>query len=102
MAACSFIEEMENSLNVSVTWGRLHESRDSVARRFARMLQDLAAVHPALADWKKLGGPHGKPPQPFCAMPPDIDELVGIFTEGRYFTDIGHEPMPNLGYTAVA
>lgn len=102
MAAYSFIEEMENGFTVEVAWGRLHESMESVARRFARMLQDLAAIHPALADWKKLGGPRRKPPRPFCAMPPDIDELVRIFTEGRYFTDIGREPMPNLGYTAVA
>jgi hypothetical protein len=32
--------------------------------------------------------------KPFCTVPPKIDGLKEIFDKGRFYTDVGHEPMP--------
>jgi hypothetical protein len=78
------------------------ESPRSCATRFARMLSGLVLLHPAFGRWNQQGYTEAEWSVPFCAMPPNIDELKSIFEKGRHYKDITHELMPEAGFSASA
>jgi hypothetical protein len=82
--------------------GALGVVTEACARRLARMLGQLASLHPIFANWKKKGRTRAKAQAPFCSMPPRVEELTGIFEKARHYTDATHELMPKLGYSVNA
>lgn len=78
------------------------ESTQACAIRLARMLNGAAAIHPAFRHWNRQGYTETEWNVPFCTMPPRVEELTAIFEKGRHYTDVSHELMPQLGYSASA
>ncbi len=85
-----------------VHWRDRPESRQSCARRLARMLEGLADAHPAFARWNKQAKSRAAADKPAWAMPPDIDELITVFEKGRQYKEVPREPWPELGYSVAA
>jgi hypothetical protein len=93
-----------NPVSYSITtYGRPREetTRDC-AVRMARMLTGLAALHPAFARWYQQAWTLEEAFVPFCKMPPQVEELTQVFEDGRHFTDLSNELMPDLGYSVNA
>jgi hypothetical protein len=66
------------------------------------MFTGLAEAHPAFAHWNRKANSRAAANKPFCAMPPNVDELTEIFEKGRRFKDVPREPWPELGYSVYA
>ncbi len=88
--------------DIALRWGAREESTHSCAVRLARMLDSLAAIHPAFRKWNRQGYNEEQWNKPFCVMPPDVDELTDIFERSRQYTDTSRELMPDLGFSASA
>jgi hypothetical protein len=78
------------------------ESPRSCATRLARILSGLVLIHPAFGRWNQQGHTGSEWSVPFCAMPPNIDELTSIFEKGRHYRDITHELMSEAGFSVSA
>jgi hypothetical protein len=57
------------------------ETLSSCVKRFARMLEGLAAIHPAFRQWKKQGHTRAEANRTFCKMPPQPDELARVLAD---------------------
>jgi hypothetical protein len=88
--------------HLTVRWAARDEPLTSCAMRMARMLNELAAIHPNLMDWRRQAKTKAAAYQRFCAMPPSLPELESILHHGRHFTSASHELSPELGYSAAA
>jgi hypothetical protein len=62
------------------------------------MLERLSAIHPAFAQWNKQAETRETANEPFCAMPPNVDELIQIFEKNRRYRDATGEAWPEIGY----
>jgi hypothetical protein len=83
-------------------WGPRPESTAVCAARLARMFTNLAETHPAFAHWNRKANSRAAANKPFCAMPPNLEELTGIFEKGRHFKDDPPDPWPEMGYSVHA
>jgi hypothetical protein len=63
---------------VNAFWGPREETAKVCANRLAKMLARLAQIHPVLGGWNKMADRRAEADAPFCAMPPQIDELTQI------------------------
>lgn len=84
--------------NVSVGWGARVESVDQAADRVAELVSALAALDPALSNWRDLGRSKreaiGKP-----MVTTNHADLVQRLLDGRHRTDIGRQIMEDMGYS---
>jgi hypothetical protein len=87
---------------LNVRWDVRDEQVSSCAKRLARMLEGLVAIHPNLADWRRKAKTRAAAYRPFCVMPPSIPELEAILLRGRHFASASKELIPDLGYTVAA
>jgi hypothetical protein len=61
------------------------------------MLIAFAPLHPAFARWNRKANSRAAANRPFCAMPPDIDDLARTFAKNPV-----HPGSPRSGYSAYA
>ncbi len=87
---------------VNAHWRARAESAAECAVRCARMLEGLAAAHPAFAHWNRKAWSRAAAFKPAWAMPPDIGELTRVFEKGRQYKDVPREPWPEMGYSVSA
>ncbi|MGH7034096.1 MAG: Imm52 family immunity protein [Stellaceae bacterium] len=66
------------------------------------MATALAAIHPAFARWNRKAHTARGANAPFCAMPPDIDELTKTIESRRHIADVSGEVMASLGFPFAA
>ena len=83
-------------------WGDRPESTSACAKRLARLFEELRQIHPAFARWFHKGDTSKEWNTPLCSVPPMIKELTSVFEGGRFYTDVGHDLMPDLGYSVDA
>lgn len=83
-------------------WGSRPESTAACAAHLARMFTGLAEIHPAFARWNRKANLRAAANKPFCAMPPNVEELTQIFEKGRHFKDDPPDPWPEMGYSVYA
>ena len=83
-------------------WGSRPESTSACAARLARMIEELRSVHPAFERWLHKGLTAKQWNKPLCSTPPKTEELTQVFEKGRFYTDVGHELMADLGYSVSA
>jgi hypothetical protein len=88
--------------HLSVRWIQRAEPLSRCAARFGNMLTGLAAIHPILSDWRRQADTKAAAYGPFCAMPPQLDELERILLGGRHFKSASRELTLELGYTVTA
>lgn len=87
---------------LSAFWGPRSENAAACATRLARMLTDLTTIHPAFTLWNRGGRSRATSNRPFCAMPPNLEELTGIFEKGLAHRDVPRDPWPEMGYSIGA
>ena len=66
------------------------------------MFEGLAATNSAFAHWYRKAMILAKSYKPFCAMPPQIDELAAIVQKGQHRKDVPPNPWPELGFSVYA
>jgi hypothetical protein len=66
------------------------------------MATALSAIHPAFARWNQQGDTARQAYRPFCAMPPELDELTKTIESGRHVADVSREVIAGLGYSVGA
>lgn len=87
---------------LSAFWTPRPEGAAACAARLARMFTGLAAIHPAFTRWNRGGRSRASANRPFCAMPPNLEELTGIFEKGLAHKDVPRDPWPEMGYSVSA
>src|SRR6185437_12661042 len=90
------------AFRIEGSWRSRPASTRDCAVRLARMLGDLATLHPAFANWNKKARTRAAANQPAWTVPPDVDDLTTVFERGRQFTDAPRKPWPEMGYRVSA
>lgn len=85
-----------------VYWPNRQEDAHACATRLARTFEDLVVANSAFSQWYRKADKLADAFRPFCAMPPQIEELAKIFQKGQHRKDVPPDPWPELGYSVYA
>jgi hypothetical protein len=67
------------SYGLDAHWGPRRETAAACAVRLARMLEGLASIDPIYARWYRPAMTRAEATEPFCSMPPVVEELRKVF-----------------------
>jgi hypothetical protein len=91
-----------DSYKIFFYWPSRQESAEACAARFATMLCRLATFDPVFQRWQQQGWTREEANDPFCRMPPDVDELARIFDAHRTYYDSPRKVWPERGFSMGA
>ncbi len=89
---------MTSRYRILAYWGPRPETPAACAPKALQMFEALSKLDPVFANWS-INSLNEKP-VPISSL--GVEQILQIIASGQHYTDVGHQPMRDLGYSIYA